>query len=371
MTSRGRDLPDRQVEGKRDVVLHVVSYDVSRGAERYARALIDVLNSRASLDHRLMTMFHGPEHGLGADIALDVPRGPLRRAGFDPRVLWRMKDAIADWRPTAVVAHGGEPAKYAAVVAGDIPYVYVMIGSSHPLLSNPLRKAVRNVYVRRASVIVAVSQHLAREAKVERGFSDVPLRVIANGRDPDLYRPSEKNDELVPEVLFVGRLEEQKRPHLFVSVMRQISERGVDATASIIGGGPLLESVAAQARPLEIDVLGSRSDVPDLLSRASLLILTSRPPEGMPGVLIEAGLSGLPVVTTDVPGAREIVVDGVTGFVVGVDDEKGLADAAEALIADPELRVKMGEAARERCATEFSIAASADAWEDLLERFAS
>jgi glycosyltransferase involved in cell wall biosynthesis len=83
-------------------------------------------------------------------------------------------------------------------------------------------------------------------------------------------------------------------------------------------------------------------------------------------VLIEAGLAGLPVVTTDVPGARDVVVDGVTGRIVAVDDEGGLADAVESLLVDPASRASMGQAARERCLSEFSLDASARAWERVL-----
>jgi glycosyltransferase involved in cell wall biosynthesis len=87
----------------------------------------------------------------------------------------------------------------------------------------------------------------------------------------------------------------------------------------------------------------------------------------MPGVLIEAGLSGLPVVTTDVSGARAIVEEGVTGFVLPSDDVGGLTDALGRLVDDADLRRRMGAAARDRCAERFSIEAVAREWRDLLD----
>ena len=348
------------------MVLHVVSYDVSRGAERYARALVDTLNARGADRHLLMTIFRGDEESLGADVALDVPRGVLRRLGFDPRAVWRMRRVIAERRPRAIVAHGGEPAKYSAVAARDVPYAYLIIGSSHPLLSNPVRRMMRDFYIERAAALVAVSPGLADEvtAETRRG---TPLWVIPNGRDPDVYRPGKGSDGSVPHALFIGHLEEQKRPLLFVALMAAMSQRGVPVSAAIVGGGPLFETVKTESANLDIDVLGPRDDVPELLSRSDLLVLTSRPPEGMPGVLIEAGLAGLPVVTTDVPGAREVVVDGVTGDIVGLNDESALADAVATLLADPERRKRMGAAARERCVSKFSLTASAAAWESVIE----
>ena len=85
----------------------------------------------------------------------------------------------------------------------------------------------------------------------------------------------------------------------------------------------------------------------------------------MPGVLIEAGLCGLPVVTADVPGARAVVGDGTTGLVVSSDDFDGMVDAVRRLVIDEDLRIKMGRAARERCVVRFSTDASSEQWQDL------
>jgi glycosyltransferase involved in cell wall biosynthesis len=88
----------------------------------------------------------------------------------------------------------------------------------------------------------------------------------------------------------------------------------------------------------------------------------------MPGVLIEAGLCGLPAVTTAVPGAATVVEDGVTGFVVDVDDRDALIERAGRLAADADLRARMGSAARARCVQRFSIQTSARRWQALFDR---
>jgi glycosyltransferase involved in cell wall biosynthesis len=112
-------------------------------------------------------------------------------------------------------------------------------------------------------------------------------------------------------------------------------------------------------------LLGERHDVPELLRSSDILLFTARPPEGMPGVLIEAGLSGLPVVSTRVPGAAEVIDDGVTGRLVDVDDITGMVSAVRYLLADDEGRAQMGQWARERCSSLFSFEATADKWEKL------
>jgi glycosyltransferase involved in cell wall biosynthesis len=87
----------------------------------------------------------------------------------------------------------------------------------------------------------------------------------------------------------------------------------------------------------------------------------------MPGVLIEAGLSGVPVVTTAVPGVSSIVADGETGIVVAVNDLSGLTDAAARLLHDTPARVAMGVAARARCMDRFSLSAVGDRWMEILD----
>lgn len=104
-----------------------------------------------------------------------------------------------------------------------------------------------------------------------------------------------------------------------------------------------------------------------LLRQADLLLFTSRPTgEGMPGVLIEAGLSGLPVVTTPVPGVTSVIRDGVTGIITE-DSVPGLVEAVKAILADPVRRRDMGAAARAWCKSEFSLDLMAQRWRAALE----
>lgn len=348
------------------VILHVVSYDVSRGAERHARALVDVMDGRDGRRHLIMTMFQGDEESLHADVALDVPRGRMRRLGLDPRVVSRMRRRLRDLRPEVVVAHGGEPAKYVALADRDATFVYLVIGSSHPKLTSLWRRRMRDFYVDRSAAVVTVSAGLADEMRGS-GVPASKLHVIPNGRDPAVYRPG-RPEAGTPQVIFVGHLDDQKRPHLFISVIAELRRRGVVCRAAMVGGGPLLADVTRTGQAAGVEVLGPRDDVPSLLADSHVLLSTSRPPEGMPGVLIEAGMASLPAVTTDVPGAREVVVDGVTGLVVAVDDEAGLADSVETILRDRDLRDRMGDAARERCVAEFSLESAADRWTEVFER---
>ena len=355
-----------------DAILHVVAYDLARGAEKHARALVDELN-RDERRHQILTLFAAEPGALQPDHSLDVPRGALRRLGFDPRVVFRLRRLAKARPPAAIVAHGGEPAKYLAVAFGRrIPWVYLTIGSFHPRLASPIRRWMHDYYTSRADRIVAVSTELAEEMRQMHGVASSRVSVIQNGRNVDEFTPATarpKNRR--PQLIFVGHLDTGKRPDWFIDVVGEMRERGLDLSAIMVGDGPLKARLGPAAERAGVVMMGERSDVPGLMAESDLLVLTSQPPEGMPGVLIEAGLTGLPVVSTRVPGASDVVEDGVTGLLVGVDDRVALAEAVQHLVSSPTLRVEMGSAARLRCVDRFSMKASAARWAILLAEVAA
>ncbi len=351
-------------------VLHILPADLARGAQRYAHDLRLALDG-ASMVHRTMTLFDGSEGVLEPDMTLGVPSGFPRRAGFDPRAAARLRRTLRRERPAVVVAHGGESLKYAvAAGAGGRRLIYYKIGITGSGLGGA-RQWLQRRLVGRAGTIAGVSEACAAEAR-DFGARADRVRVIPNGRDPAVFSPRRHGTSSQPvRIGFVGHLTASKRPLLFVDLVRDLRSTGVAVRASMAGSGPLLAEVREIGRTADIDVLGNVDDVPALLRDIDIFVFTSvAEGEGMPGVLIEAGLAGLPVVTTDVPGARDVVEHGRTGFVVAVEDHDELRRATRALLEDPALRERFGREARARCERSFSMEASAHAWTDLLHAVA-
>ena len=347
-------------------VLHVLPYDLARGAQRYARALVDALDSDDER-HVILTLFAADPVLLRPDIRLDVAQGRLRRLGLDPRVLVRLRREVMRLRPTVVVAHGGESAKYAALaVPRGLRLVYYRIGTVHPKSNRALRGALHRFYSRRADATAAVSSEVADEARrLLRRVTDVA--VIPNARDPKDFRPPAEEHPGPPRAIFVGFLNPGKRPEWFIDAVAALRERGTELEAMLVGGGPLEEVIRPAAESAGVVMVGSRDDVPRLMAESDVLAFPSLPSgEGMPGVLIEAGLSGLATVSTRVPGARDVVEDGVTGLLVDIDDKPGFVEAVCCLVTDEELRRSMGVQARQRCLRKFTLEASARRWRALL-----
>jgi glycosyltransferase involved in cell wall biosynthesis len=127
----------------------------------------------------------------------------------------------------------------------------------------------------------------------------------------------------------------------------------------IVGDGPDRAQVEAEIRRLglaeRVELAGERDDVPQLLAASDVFVLASRS-EGLPVSVLEAMAAELPVAASAVGGLAELVDDGETGILVPAGDEVALAEALRRLVADPELRRKLGAAGRARAEAEFDLA---------------
>jgi glycosyltransferase involved in cell wall biosynthesis len=154
---------------------------------------------------------------------------------------------------------------------------------------------------------------------------------------------------------FIGRVTQIKRPDRFLDVVTEIKKRGIDLDFFMAGDGELLEACRERIanEKLPVTVLGWQSNIEKVLSAADIVILTSDN-EGTPLSLIQAGMAGLPVVTTNVGSVPEVVLDGITGFVTSVEVQE-IANALEKLVRDKVLRAKLGAAAQEFTLAHFGV----------------
>jgi glycosyltransferase involved in cell wall biosynthesis len=298
------------------------------------------------------------------DYSLHASSRGIPAAGFDPRVAMRLRSALGRLDPALVVAHGGDPLKYLvpAMAGRRRPLAYYAIGTFAGTTLRPVQLAVWRRLVARADVVAAEGDEVRDEMIELLGVPSDRVTMTPNGRDPGEFtpRPGEP-DRVVPTVTFVGALTDSKRPGRFVDMVAGLRSDGTDLRAQMVGDGPLRPALEEPARAGGVELLGSRPDVAALLTESDLMVFpSSSTGEGMPGVLIEAGLCGIPVVATDVPGVRTVIEHGVTGLVVPEDD-------LDALVAAARLLVALGRAARARCVDRFSLDAVAATWLSLLD----
>lgn len=153
----------------------------------------------------------------------------------------------------------------------------------------------------------------------------------------------------VPVIATVGRLTAIKQPRLFLEVVRLVAERHPNVVALMAGDGELRAEVESYAAELHISdrlrLLGWRKDLSTIYAATDVFVLTSRN-EGTPVALIEAMAAGVPGVSTDVGGVKDVIESEAVGARVPDADAEALAAQVARYIGDPELRRRSGDRAR-------------------------
>ena len=197
---------------------------------------------------------------------------------------------------------------------------------------------------------------------------------IPTGVDLDRFRPQPEERVKArrslglggeaPVLGVVAYLRPDKGHVVLLRAMPKILERHPSCLLVVVGDGPERVRLEAQAGGLGIEAsvrfVGLREDVPSVLSALDAFCLPSVRNEGVPQSVLQASAVGLPVVSTAVGGIPEAVLDEVTGFVVPPADPDSLAHALSTLIADPQLRRRLGDAGRRHITASYSVARMLD-----------
>jgi glycosyltransferase involved in cell wall biosynthesis len=212
----------------------------------------------------------------------------------------------------------------------------------------------------RPAAVALVQNPDDRKSLISLGIAANHIAVIpGSGVDVEALRPSAEPPG-PPTVAFVGRLLDDKGIRTLIEAQRLLRRRGSNVEFGVAGApdpanpaSVTQDEAAAWGRQPGIAWLGHVANIADVWARAGIAALPSRR-EGLPKSLLEAAACGRPMIATDVPGCREIVLPGETGLLVPVDDVAALADAIATLAASPELRSRYGAAARRLAVERFS-----------------
>jgi glycosyltransferase involved in cell wall biosynthesis len=362
-------------------VLHVLATDRRRGAEIFASSLVAALPRE--IDQQVAILRAGAVPAVSFEAPVEwLARGtPVPVARLDLRTAGTLRTTIRRHEPDVVVAHGGEALK--VVAAADPAWrrrlVYRRIGDASQFMSGGLRERAYGSVARRAVRVVAVAEALAVELERRYGLDPERVVVISNGVDPSTIEPTRGRDDTraalgfaagATVVLSLGALTWEKDPLAHLDVVDRAAGRVPGLVHVLAGDGPLAAEVRAAASVARVPtlVLGSRSDVGDLLEASDALLLASRS-EGMPACVIEAGMRGVPVAAYALSGVPEVVRHGETGALAPPGDRAGLALALAELLTTAD-RDRIGEDARRWCRERFDMAVIADRYAQLFDEVA-
>jgi glycosyltransferase involved in cell wall biosynthesis len=203
--------------------------------------------------------------------------------------------------------------------------------------------------------VVGVSEDTARQC-LSDGIAAKRVRMIRNGIDLTRFTPTEHPAD-GPAVLVARLAPEKDLPNL-MQAAAILTGQDPSFRLLIAGSGPCFEetrqSIGQLGLTRHVELLGERSDIPAILARSSLFVLSSKT-EGISLTLLEAMACGLPVVATRAGGNGEVVQDGQTGWIVPVGDPGQLAIAIQRLRRDPIEAKRFGAAGRSRVESEFNV----------------
>jgi glycosyltransferase involved in cell wall biosynthesis len=204
---------------------------------------------------------------------------------------------------------------------------------------------------------VAVSADIKASLLREHGFSDATVAVIHNGIASAPGSPLSAAGDTF-RIGSAGRLVPVKDYRLMVEMAHLLKERGCEIRFELAGDGPMRQEIEQLVRDRglaeQFSILGFVEDTESFYRRLDVYVNTSLH-EGIPMSVLEAMSRGIPVVVPDVGGLKEIVTDGVGGFVVGDRSAEGFARKCHALYKDAGLREAMSRAARRAVAERFSL----------------
>lgn len=331
---------------------------------RFRKELVETLMQEHEVI--LSTPFVGHEDNLKA-MGLRCINTEIDRRSINPfkdmKLLKTYRKMLDDIQPDLVITYSIKPNVYmgSACKAKGIPYVTNVQGLGtafeKPVLSSVVSVMYRSA-LHKAKTVFFENEENAQFFLHQNIISAQQMKVLPGaGINLDEYPYVPMQDDGVCSFLFVGRIMKEKGVYEFFTAAKTIkAEFGEEVAFDVVGfyEDAYKETVDWLVADGVIRFHGFQTDVHPFYEAANCVVLPSYH-EGMSNVLLEAAATGRPLITSDIPGCREAVEDGVSGYICPAKDADALYDAMQRFVELPESwRAEMGCRGRERMEKRFS-----------------
>lgn len=331
---------------------------------RFRKELVETLMQEHEVI--LSTPFVGHEDNLKA-MGLRCINTEIDRRSINPfkdmKLLKTYRKMLDDIQPDLVITYSIKPNIYmgSACKAKGIPYVTNVQGLGtafeKPVLSSVVSVMYRSA-LQKAKTVFFENEENAQFFLHQNIISAQQMKVLPGaGINLDEYPYVPMQDDGVCRFLFVGRIMKEKGVDEFFAAAKTLkAEFGEKVAFDVVGfyEDAYKETVDQLVADGVIRFHGFQTDVHPFYEAANCVVLPSYH-EGMSNVLLEAAATGRPLITSDIPGCREAVEDGVSGYICPAKDADALYDAMQRFVELPESwRAEMGRRGREQMEKRFS-----------------
>jgi len=299
------------------------------------------------------------------------------RTGINPlsdlKATWALRNVVKQVKPDMVMAYTIKPVVFGLKAASGkgIKRFALITGKGSGfdgtgLKSSLIKQIVKRLYtasLKNCEGIIFQNQVDAEYFTQEKILKkEANLTVIeGTGVDMEHYHPTEREPNEQVTFLFIARLIKEKGIPELIAAAKLLKSKGLSFEVQILGwvdpnpGGISQEEINELHESGLINYLGATNDIRPFMNNADVFVLPSYYNEGLPRTLQEAMAMKKPIVTTDHPGCRETVSEGLNGYLIPTRSAHALAAAMQKFINDPSLITKMGEASRKICMDKFDV----------------
>jgi glycosyltransferase involved in cell wall biosynthesis len=310
-----------------------------------------------------------------------IPVHPMPiRSSFDAGAIAGMVRLFRREKVDVVNTHSGKDS-WVGSIAAKVAGVPLLLRTRH--ISVPVRRGWYNFIYRWPDGYVTTGE-MIREHLIGVGIPPDRVVSIPTGVDVERFSPDVSGDPVraefsvgreEPLVSVIGVLRSWKRHDVFLEAVRLLREGGSPVRGLVVGEGPQRERIAGGIAGKDlaraVRMTGYRQDIPEIVAASDVIVLPSDRFEGVPQVILQSLAMGRAVVASPIGGVPEVVHHEKTGLLCPAGDPSAYADAIARLLAEPELRERLGATGRELVLSRYSSTAMCDRTEGFYDMLAS
>lgn len=316
------------------------------GAERVVSILA---NSLAASGHEVeILLFYDKPiwYNIDSKVKITIDENYIGKSSILRHIMWRrryIKNSGAD-----VVLSFLAPFNMANIVAMFGLKIPLIVADRNDPNCIPAKKAVRLL----RDFLYYFSDGIVLQSENNKNYFCKKIQskstIIFNPVDVGTYEGAALNIDKEKKIVYVGRIIKQKNPVMLIEAFRQIAPKYPEYNLVFYGEGDMRDEIISLAAKYDlmdrVKLLGAVTNVFEHIYNAELYVMTSEY-EGMPNALLEAMCIGLPVISTKVSGATDVIKSGMNGLLVECGDVFGLAKAMDKMLSDSTFRSACGESA--------------------------